>query len=646
MRNRISFLIFPSFNSSLRYQEDYYMNKRKLSAAVIAFFLLILISNFLTAQENTVSFDSQQWVFINAKKTEHLGRNALMGSAYLKDVEFQNGTIEVDIAVERKTSYPGVLFRMKSTKDYERFYIRPHRAGLYADALQYVASFNGVDSWQLYNGPGKTTALEIPYNTWFHVKLEIKDSQARIYINNSIVPSIVINELQHGTCKGMIGLMGPVDGTAYYSNFSYKSDSNFEIPPAPKTEIPLGLITEWEISQVFKVNEVNLESTPSKQGIKEIEWQKIKSLPGGLIDISRYYGRMGADADCIFARTIIFSEKDEIKQLAFGYSDAISIFLNGSILFNANSSYRQRDPSFLGILGLNDYIHLPLKKGENELLICIAELSGGWGFIFQDANAIYEDNSITNVWELSRKLKYPESVIYDGKRNLLYVSNYFNNGNEFISKINMNGEIENLKWISGLRQPSGLCISNDRLYAVDRRNLYEINIDSSKIIKSYPIPNALFPNDIAADELGNLYITDSQRNSIIKFSEGIFSDFMQSDRISNINGILYNDGKLIVGVSGDASIKQINLVDNNISTLTQIENGSVLDGIKYEGNGNYLFSDYNGRLFRLLKNGKTQELLNTKVPQRFCADFEFIKEKKLLIIPSLFDNRLRTYRID
>ena len=621
------------------------MNTFSVLLRSIAFLTLISIHTSAYSQVNVVDFESEKWTFINAQKVDHLGRKALMGSAYLKDVEFQNGVIELDMAVERRTSYPGVLFRMQSVREHERFYIRPHRAGLYADAIQYVASFNGVDSWQLYNGPGKTAALEIPYQTWFHVRLEVKGAQARIYINNSDQPALFITELQHGASKGMIGLMGPVDGSAYYSNFSYKADDSLIFPPSSAAEEPLGIITDWEISPVFKANEIDQESTPAGQGLDTVQWRKVKSLRNGIVDISRFHGRRGADADCIFARTVIECKKDETKQFAFGYSDGITIFLNGRIVFAANSAYRQRDPSFLGIVGLNDYVYLPLKKGKNELLLNVAEVSGGWGFIFQDANAIFESQTLSKLWELPRKLKYPESVVYDSKRDVLFVSNYFNNGNEFISKVTSGGKIVELVWVSGLRQPSGLCLSDGYLYAIDRRSLSKIDIDSAKVVAAFPIPGAAFPNDITADEAGHLYITDSQKNAIIGFSNGKFTTFLEGSQLSGVNGILYDHGKLLVGVSGDASIKQIDVVSKEVSTLARLESGSVMDGLRKDGKGNYLFSDYNGRIFRLSRTGKVEMLLNTKAPQRFCADFEYIPEQRLLIIPSLLDNRIVTYKL-
>ena len=61
--------------------------------------------------------------------------------------------------------------------------------------------------------------------------------------------------------------------------------------------------------------------------------------------------------------------------------------------------------------------------------------------------------------------------------------------------------------------------------------------------------------------------------------------------------------------------------------------------------GNYLFSLYNGRIFRLFRTGKIESLLNAKAPQHFCADFDYVPDRQLLIIPSLVDGRIVTERI-
>ena len=84
----------------------------------------------------------------------------------------------------------------------------------------------------------------------------------------------------------------------------------------------------------------------------------------------------------LYARTAIDSDREQVKKLYLGYSDDVSVFLNGKILFRGRSAQNFRDPGFLGIINPeNDAVYLPLKKGRNELMLAVSELGGGWGFI-------------------------------------------------------------------------------------------------------------------------------------------------------------------------------------------------------------------------------------------------------------------------
>ena len=72
-----------------------------------------------------------------------------------------------------------------------------------------------------------------------------------------------------------------------------------------------------------------------------------------------------------------------MKKLSIGYSDDVSVFLNGQILYRGRSAQNFRDPGFLGIVNPeNDAVYLPLKKGSNELMLAVSELGGGWGFSY------------------------------------------------------------------------------------------------------------------------------------------------------------------------------------------------------------------------------------------------------------------------
>jgi sugar lactone lactonase YvrE len=620
------------------------LNTLELNALVLVCLMLVPVCAY--AQEDVIDFESDRWVLKSAEIVQHMDRKCLIGNAFLKDTEFENGIIEVDITVKpRSRSYPGIVFRMQSEGDCERFYIRPHRSPLYPDALQYTPVFNGIDGWQLYNGEGYTASADILPDRWIHLRMEVFGKQARVFLDDAEQPALVITDLKHGVSKGTVGLMGPKDKTAYFSNFTYSVDNGLQFDSPPEVVTPLGMITEWELSGNYDISEIDLERTPEQQGLTDMTWQKVQSDPTGLVDISRYRERTSQAGDCIFARTTIESDNDTVLNLRFGYSDAVFIFLNGDLVFFGNSAYLQRDPSFLGIVGLNDAVYLSLKKGENKLLLLVAESFGGWGFICQDADAVFQHESLTKSWELPRKLRYPESVAYDRKRAVLYVSNFSLPGGGFISKVGLDGEIEELEWITGLNRPTGLCIFKDRLFAVDRANLIEIDLDSGRVTNRYQVPGAMFINDLAFDSKGNAYITDSRASAIYKFTDGEFEVWLRGGEIDDPNGLLVDKDKLIVGNSGDGCLKTVGLADKKISTIVCLGRGSVMDGVKSDGRGGYIISDYNGRVFRVSPSGQKTELLNTKTPQLFCADLEYIPEQRLLIIPSLYDNRLVTYRL-
>ena len=90
--------------------------------------------------------------------------------------------------------------------------------------------------------------------------------------------------------------------------------------------------------------------------------------------------------EIVFAKTIIKSEKEQIKKLSLGYSDRVNVFLNEGSLFTGKRDFRSKGPKFQGIIGLEDSVDLNLKEGDNELILCVTEIMGGWGFMCQLEN--------------------------------------------------------------------------------------------------------------------------------------------------------------------------------------------------------------------------------------------------------------------
>jgi sugar lactone lactonase YvrE len=189
-----------------------------------------------------------------------------------------------------------------------------------------------------------------------------------------------------------------------------------------------------------------------------------------------------------------------------------------------------------------------------------------------------------------------------------------------------------------------MTIFKDKLYVVERRNLVEIDPEPGKILKRYPIPQPVFPNDVTVDQSGSFYISDSGKSVIYKLTNGTFEEWLKGGEISRPNGLLVHKNQLIVGNNGDNCLKAVNLADKTVFTIVNLGKG-IIDGIKTDKEGNYLVSHYEGKVYRVTPPGEVTKLLDTSVPQFRTADFEYIIEKNLFIIPSLQGDSVTTYRL-
>jgi sugar lactone lactonase YvrE len=258
---------------------------------------------------------------------------------------------------------------------------------------------------------------------------------------------------------------------------------------------------------------------------------------------------------------------------------------------------------------------------------------------------------VTKQWETPPELRIPESVLYDEARNILYVSNINGksgekNGQGFISRVSLDGKIAVLRWARGLNAPKGSAMYKDKLYVSDIDHLVEIDLNSGKILSNHHAPGAQFLNDVATDTSGNIYVTDmSAENSAIYFlSHGRMTVWMKGPEINRPNGLYMEKNRLIVGNSGDGSLKAINLADKRISTITKV--GSGIDGLRADGKGNYFISDWQGKTSLVTASGTIIVLIDTTPLKINAADLEYIQSRRLLLIPTFFDNRVVAYTVE
>jgi len=371
-----------------------------VSVSVLALAILLgRVAGSQTPQSLSVPPDSPRWTLEGkAKPAEYQGRKSLFldgGAATLKDFEMRDGVIDVDVATPANRGFFGIQFRIANDVNAEWIYLRQHKSGL-PDAMQYTPVLNTGLNWQIYNGPGFTGAVDIPKDVWFHLRLEVVGAQAKLYVKDMDKPALVMDDLKSGVQKGQVAL-AVLTGATYFSNFEVRTtlDTPWERHPPP---MPAGTLTKWSLSPSYDALARNLERPLSKPESSAIPWQDVEAEPPGFVVIYRYreapHPMVSFQGDfskrlepqpgmkVIYAKTSIDSDRDQMKKLYIGYSDDVSVFLNGKILFRGRSAQNFRDPGFLGIVNPeNDAVYLPLKKGKNELMLALSELGGGWGFI-------------------------------------------------------------------------------------------------------------------------------------------------------------------------------------------------------------------------------------------------------------------------
>ncbi len=344
--------------------------------------------------------DSPRWDLEGrAEAADYQGRKCLRldgGEAVVKDLEMRDGVIDVDVATPAARGFFGFDFRIDDKGvNAERVYLRQHKSGA-PDAIQYTPVLNTGANWQIYNGPGFTAAVVIPKDVWFHLRLQVAGAQAKLFVSDMDKPALVMDDLKSGVQKGQIALHD-LTGITYFANFTFTEAKPAawarHLPPMPPDTL-----TKWSISQAFDALARNLEKAPTQAERDAIEWQDVEAEPPGFVVLYRYREaphlnvtfqsdfstRLAPQpgAKVLYARTTIVAEKDEVRKLAIGYSDEVSVFLNGSILYRGRSPQSFRDPGFLGIVSADDdAVWLPLKKGPNELMLAVSELGGGWGFV-------------------------------------------------------------------------------------------------------------------------------------------------------------------------------------------------------------------------------------------------------------------------
>ena len=161
-----------------------------------------------------------------------------------------------------------------------------------------------------------------------------------------------------------------------------------------------------------------------------------------------------------------------------------------------------------------------------------------------------------------------ESVRHDVMGDRYLVANLGQRGEPndgFISILTPDLSVAELKWIEGgrdgveLRDPLGLVISGDTVYVADVAAVRRFDRATGAPKGSTEVPGAVRLNDLAVDEAGVIYVTDSGNNTtpgaLYRISaDGEVSAFAERDAaLQRPNGVaIAGDGTIVHGGLGGA----------------------------------------------------------------------------------------------
>jgi hypothetical protein len=158
----------------------------------------------------------------------------------IKGVNFKNGTIEVKVlsrllkdAPDFARGFIGIAFRINdSNTKYESIYIRPVNARVDDQvrrnhSIQYYSYPDYKFDRLRKESPERYESYsDMEMNKWITMRIEVKDTQAKLFLDNNKQPSLIVNDLKHGVdLSGAIGLWVEVGTEGFFSDLKVqKSD--------------------------------------------------------------------------------------------------------------------------------------------------------------------------------------------------------------------------------------------------------------------------------------------------------------------------------------------------------------------------------------------------------------------------------------
>jgi len=158
--------------------------------------------------------------------------------AFINGTQFRDGTIEVDVATKlvrppgvRRPGFTGIAFRGRDDgTHYELFYLRPGNASEDDQAkrnhsVQYSSAPDFGWEKLRRNWPFiYESYADLQTDEWTKLKIDVHGREAKLYVNGSDKPSLIVDGLKGEDLEGAIALWGYTGQEAYFSNLKISNE--------------------------------------------------------------------------------------------------------------------------------------------------------------------------------------------------------------------------------------------------------------------------------------------------------------------------------------------------------------------------------------------------------------------------------------
>ncbi|MFO7659303.1 MAG: hypothetical protein R6V77_00135 [Candidatus Cloacimonadaceae bacterium] len=195
--------------------------------------------------------------------------------------------------------------------------------------------------------------------------------------------------------------------------------------------------------------------------------------------------------------------------------------------------------------------------------------------------------------EQSYQLDRPESIIWNPVNETYLISNV---GSGTILSL-QDKFLFNIFNQSKLEAPKGMAILDNVLYVADVTRVVGLDLETGKQVFEQAIPDAVFLNDVAADNEKSIYVSDSRSNFIVRIvpSTGLTEFFRHPDLVSP-NGLFVaaQDSVnllYIVSMEADTPIRILNFFSKEFTAVPNYKLTRA-DGITRDQEGSWLISSW------------------------------------------------------